>query len=483
MPIHGSAEQPRPEATAFQEASHRVTSHPLPDQQTGDPAPQWKRHALWLPGAIVVLLVLVLTPPLINANRYRGKIAESMSKSLGRPVHLDNVSLHLLPVPGFTLTNLVVSEDPAFGDEPTIRANTVEARLRVSSLWKHPVEFSTVRFQEPSVNLVRNAQGKWNLSDVLLNASHVQSAPTEQRRPGPKPRFPYIEATGGRVNIKIGPEKLPFSLTDADFALWLPSPQQWRVRLVGHPARTDRDITDPGRLRIEGELRHAGSTAEVPVDFEASWRNAPLGEATRLLTGEDWGWRGALNLDAQLRGKLGDARLDSKLTLGGLRRTEFFPTHPFDLQMTCTAGFAMHPATLQQVACGLPDDAPTPMSFHAATVHLQNLRADEVEVQAQQVPVRWALLWAGLFSPRVRADLATAGTLDVQLAHGKASQSPVSLMAVPERAGKSRHGRGAAKAAAATVPGGWTGALRLTLPPLRAGDGTGSPASILSWVL
>ncbi|MBE7182317.1 MAG: AsmA family protein, partial [Terriglobus roseus] len=333
----------------------------ITESQPGGGKRTLKRKLLWALGLLLAVLLLVFTPPLVNANRYRGKIAESMSKSLGRPVHLDNVSLHFLPVPGFTLTNVVVSEDPAFGDEPTIRANTVEAQLRVSSLWKHPVEFSTVRFVEPSVNLVRNAEGKWNLSNVLLNASHVQSAPTGQRRAGPKPRFPYIEATGGRVNIKIGREKLPFSLTDADFALWLPSPQQWRVRLIGQPARTDKNINDPGRLRIEGELRHAATAADVPVHFTASWHDAPLGEATRILAGDDWGWRGSLNLDATLAGTLGDAQMQSKLTLGGLRRAEFYPAHTLDLQATCTSGFKLHPATLSQMRCTLPDDAPSPM--------------------------------------------------------------------------------------------------------------------------
>ncbi len=75
---------------------------------------------------ILVLLLLAITPPLLNVSRYQRRIVTSMSESLGRPVHLDNVTLHLLPMPGFTLQNFVVSEDPAFGNEPTIRANEVD---------------------------------------------------------------------------------------------------------------------------------------------------------------------------------------------------------------------------------------------------------------------------------------------------------------------------------------------------------------------
>ena len=82
--------------------------------------------------------------------------------------------------------------------------------------------------------------------------------PTAQRKAGPEPRFPYIEATGARVNLKLADEKEPFSLTDADFALWLPTPAQWRVRIEGKPARTDTNISDPGTVRLEGSLETGG---------------------------------------------------------------------------------------------------------------------------------------------------------------------------------------------------------------------------------
>ncbi len=442
-------------------------------------APTWRRRLLWTSGAALLLALLILTPPLVNANRYRGKIAESMSKSLGRPVHLDNVSLHLLPVPGFTLQNLVVSEDPAFGAEPTIRAMTVEATLRVSSLWHRPVEFSTVRFVDPSVNLVRNAGGRWNLSDVLLNASHVQSAPTAQRKAGPKPRFPYIEATGGRVNIKFGPEKLPFSLTEADFALWLPSSQQWRVRLVGHPVRTDTNITDPGNVRIEGELRHAATAAQVPVHFTASWHDAPLGEVSSILTGADWGWRGALNVDATLDGTLGGAQVGSKVTVGGLRRAEFFPARTLDLQVTCGSGFTLHPATMTEFQCSLPTGAPEPLVLHAPTVHLQNIKATEGSLEGAGVPMRWALLWAAMFSPRVPTALPSQGTLDVNLRRTAPGAAPPAAF-VPDRSAKGRRAARRAGPPVATSP--WTGSLLLKLP-IPSQEGAAPGVNVLAWTV
>jgi len=64
------------------------------------------RRLLYLAFAALAVLLLVLLPPLISVNRYQKRIANSISDSLGRPVHLDKVSLNVLPLPGFILENL-----------------------------------------------------------------------------------------------------------------------------------------------------------------------------------------------------------------------------------------------------------------------------------------------------------------------------------------------------------------------------------------
>ena len=206
---------------------------------------------------LVVLLLLVLLPPFINVNRLQRRISTSMAAAYGSRSYSDSVSLSL-PMPGFTLENFVVGEDPAFGSEPIIRANSVRATLRLSSLWRRRVEFSTISFTEPSVNLVHTPEGKWNIESILLQASRIAAAPTAQQNAGVAPRFPYIEATGARLNLKQGVEKTPFSLTDAEFALWLPSPEQWHLRLQGRPVRTDTSVTDTGTIRLEATLGARG---------------------------------------------------------------------------------------------------------------------------------------------------------------------------------------------------------------------------------
>lgn len=372
---------------------------------------------------VLVLLLLAITPPLLNVSRYQRRIVTSMSESLGRPVHLDNVTLHLLPLPGFTLQNFVVSEDPAFGNEPTIRANEVVATLRVSSLWQRRVEFSEVKFEDPSVNLVRSKDGRWNLEGVLLHASHVDTAPTAQQRAGSAPRFPYIEATGGRINLKLGSEKMPFSLTDADFALWLPSPQVWRVRLEGKPSRTDSNIGDPGTVRVEGSLQRAARMQDVPVDLHASWYDAPLGEASKLVSGNDRGWRGTLHADIWLQGPLGAAALKTKTTFVNLRRADFVPARPLDESISCASSADLPAVQLTNLACTMPIEDAEPISLDVPQVDLSAPQSAQATLQAQKLPLDWVFSWMRLFSARIPPEPAVQGTVTANLAH--VEQTPV----------------------------------------------------------
>src|SRR5580698_4327609 len=123
-----------------------------------------KRRRLWFALALlVVLLAIVVMPPMVSISRYKSRITQLISESLGRPVRMSSVELRLLPVPGFVLTDLTVDEDPAFGSEPLLHANTVTATIRLMSLWRGRLEISKISVDEASLNVVRTTEGRWNL--------------------------------------------------------------------------------------------------------------------------------------------------------------------------------------------------------------------------------------------------------------------------------------------------------------------------------
>ncbi len=214
-----------------------------------------------------LLLVLFLFRP--GVYRLRNRIAITIGSALGRKVALDNVRLHLLPRPGFDLEGLVIYDDPAFSAEPMIRAQEVSAAIRFRSLLRGRLEIATLSATEPSINLVRNDQGRWNLASLLERNAQIPAAPTGKRASERRPAFPYLEAGHARINFKIGQTKKSYALMDADVALWQDSENSWGARIKAEPVRTDFNLTDTG---LAPDQRHLAARSEFAVDPVATHR-------------------------------------------------------------------------------------------------------------------------------------------------------------------------------------------------------------------
>src|SRR5271157_1423792 len=156
--------------------------------------------------ALAAILAVLIVPPLVSVSRYKSRITQLMAASLGRPVRLSSVELRLLPRPGFVLTDLTVEEDPAYGAEPVLHANTVTASVRLLSLWRGRLEISRISVDEASLNLVRTPEGRWNL-DPLFRTAAARAGAADNAGPHRGVPLPYLEATNSRINVKSGAEK------------------------------------------------------------------------------------------------------------------------------------------------------------------------------------------------------------------------------------------------------------------------------------
>ena len=320
-------------------------------------APAQRSPMRWIAVALVSFVVIAaIVLPLININRYHHTIADSLSRSLGRPVHLGSVQLQLLPRPGLALTDFVVEEDPGFGAEPLLRAPSVTVSLRPSSLWRDRLEVSRIDLDNASVNLVRDARGQWNFSSLLIQAARTPNAPTGLRHATAALRFPYIEFRSARINFKSGTEKKPFSFFNADLSIWLAQPDQWQLRLEAQPARTDLDLdlSDTGLIRAEGSVNRAAALDQIPVKLHAEWNKAPLGQVSRMLFGEDSGWRGLLRAEADFTGDINNLDTDARFRVDDAHRQEFTPLSPLPVDVRCRAVYHRAVGAVDNLTCLWP---------------------------------------------------------------------------------------------------------------------------------
>ena len=307
---------------------------------------------MWMLPLVLVLALLV--PPFVNVNRYRSRVAGSISRALGRDVTVSNIELKLLPRPGLALSNFVVADNPSYGAEPMLRADTVTAYLRLTSLWRGRLEIGTLDLDNPSLNLVRRADGHWNVEELVERTAQATSAPTSKLRPEMRPRFPYVEASSGRINFKLGQVKKAFAFTDADFALWMESESQWGIRVEARPVRTDVNIADTGVLQLDGRFQRASNLRDTPLYLKLGFSDGPLGQITKLLYARDRGWRGTLRSNAILTGTPAALGVTLDAQVDDFRRYDIALGEALRLRVHCTGTYSSNGDSLYDVRCESP---------------------------------------------------------------------------------------------------------------------------------
>lgn len=264
---------------------------------------------------------------LVQHTRLRGILNARLEAAFGRRIEVGRYSLSLWGWPELEASPVLVAEDPRFGNEYFLRADSVTIRIRLLSLITGRVELGTLSLSRPSLNLVRAADGRWNIEEWLPAPSgRVGAAPangTAARNPAPL-RLRRIEVDSGRVNFKRGDEKLPFSFVGVTGSLEQQTPGHWQVSLDASPSRSAVVLQQAGNLHVEGQLGGTSSRLR-PADLTMRWQNAAVADALRLIGGYDHGVRGQLSitLDAHTLGPT--------WTLGG--RAEIRRLHRWDLPM------------------------------------------------------------------------------------------------------------------------------------------------------
>lgn len=290
----------------------------------------WKR---WLKRLLFLVLLLWVADYafslLIQHSRLRSVLTRRLESVFGRPVEVDSYSFSLWHGPALEARSLEVGEDVRFGREYFLRAESLTVRLRWQSLFAGRLELGTLSLSHPSLNLVRNPDGDWNLAEWLprpmLQGGQTAAAPRTSAPAGKSwLRLERIEVDSGRINFKRGDDKLPFALASVNGYLEPDGPGRWRMDLEAIPSRAAVIVQQAGLLHLAGHLGGMSSRLR-PAALDFSWQGASISDVLRLTRNSDYGVRGtlALAINAQTVG--------DNWTLDG--RAEMRQLHRWDLAL------------------------------------------------------------------------------------------------------------------------------------------------------
>ena len=251
---------------------------------------------------VVALLVAVQVGVsfLVRTHRVRGYLIAHLESAFGRPVEVGRFSVGILPIPELDVDAVTIGEDPAFGHEYFLRAEHMAASFRWIGLLRGHFEFGTMSLTRPSLILVRNAEGRWNLEGWLPPARAMSVSTSALPSPHPRAetthRLRKIDFDDGRINFKQEDEKRPFAFTNVSGSVEQVSPGRWQLRLEAKPWRSGVTLQSTGMVQVVGDV--AGTSARLqPAQIRLHWEKVSLADLFRMVTGNDSGVRGEFALD------------------------------------------------------------------------------------------------------------------------------------------------------------------------------------------
>lgn len=263
---------------------------------------KWWKLAL----AIVALLLAMQigVSLLVRTHRMHAYLTTQLEKAFGRPVDVGHFAVQLLPTPRLDAEQITVREDPAFGNEYFLRAENLSAGLRWSGLVRGHFQFGTLSLSKPSLILVRNAEGRWNLERWLPPAKTTAESTAPVYGPPaavtPVNQLLKIDFDDGRINFKNIDDKLPFAFTSVSGSVDQVAPGRWQLRLQAEPWRSGVVLQSAGTVHVQGDL--AGTSARLqPAQISVHWDEVSIADLFRLLRGRDYGLRGIFTLDGTLK--------------------------------------------------------------------------------------------------------------------------------------------------------------------------------------
>jgi len=354
-----------------------------------------RKRAAWI--ALGLLLGLPLAAPFLKADRFAPAITTSLERALQRKVEVGEVRMHLLTGLGFTLSDVVIHEDPSVSAEPLAYVTSLVVRLRLFPLLRGGLEVSSLRLEEPSVNLMQTGEGVWNVQALLRSSSQATGGD-----------LPDLEVRGGRLNFKIAGTKSPYYFTNADIDFSAESGERaFDLWFRGEPARTDRPAQGFGRFTGRGRwLRPEGSEPRLEIDYQLE--PSAVEELAKLLASRDLGLHGMVESKGRLAGPISAIELSGRLDLNDLHYWSQ-PPRPSQWRLGYKGTWNL-PGQQFRVATEAPKDGALPFR---ASVELRSYLSTpqwRVEFQPDQMPLALAVGWLRPVGERFK-DLRVEGTL------------------------------------------------------------------------
>jgi uncharacterized protein involved in outer membrane biogenesis len=268
--------------------------------------------------AIVIVLILgatvIVVPLLLDIDRYRPEAAARIEQETGKPVKIGHMALTLLPQVSIRIDDFSMGNPPSFPQGDFVKARRIYAVVDARALWNRQVLIRSLELDDPSLNLLSDARGRWNFENP---------SPTKRVTDSPRGKEPLF--TLGEIS-KLSISKGHFLMANVLSGDRI-GPAFLEIRGVSSQLRQVNlnAFVESASSRFElpstGTYASAGRSWFSSLVYAASTKTLPVAQGT-------------LNADSLRFGAISVEDLKSRVRL--------FPKQVYfdDVDLTCSGGHA-----------------------------------------------------------------------------------------------------------------------------------------------
>ncbi|MEP6643424.1 MAG: AsmA family protein [Acidobacteriaceae bacterium] len=129
---------------------------------------------------LVVMVAIGIFAATFDVNRYHALVQSELERRLGRQVTLGEMHLGIVP-PRFRVQDIAIADDSSFNSQiPFVQAKELDVAVKLMPLLQKDIEIDSLNLQRPSVELIKNQQGKWNFSSVGASSQPAKTSGNQQ---------------------------------------------------------------------------------------------------------------------------------------------------------------------------------------------------------------------------------------------------------------------------------------------------------------
>jgi AsmA protein len=225
------------------------------------------RKIIYIVSGLIVLLLLVavLLPFFIDANKFKPQVESAAESALGRKVAIGNIRLALFSG-GVSVEDIAISEDPKFGSGSFLNARSVAVGVEMMPLiFSRQLHVTGVTIDQPEVKLLRAASGEWNFSTLGVKGAASPAGSPSSSSSAANVFVQKIEIKNGKLAVgQAGSnakrhEYDQMNLTASDLSYTSQFPFQFSATAPGN-----------GSIKLTGKAGPLNQTDAAQTPLEAS---------------------------------------------------------------------------------------------------------------------------------------------------------------------------------------------------------------------